>query len=164
MKRTPILFFVVVAIISFAGGSLWGFSRGAEDFGNLTLIPNAALATSLYSELEEKDAVRNQWWAEVQVDIAVDGYMEYSEDGNELYSRIFFPELLESKESYMDKLIEFRKQKPPSLQSLKSLPGMLKSELISPQYFEEASDVLTRRAGFYVSRGVTPIGWVEEGE
>lgn len=45
--------------------------------------------------------------------------MEYSEDGNELYSKIFFPELLESKESYMETLIEFRKQKPPSLQSLK---------------------------------------------
>ena len=141
IKKYIIVFLAVIA--SFAGGSMYGFQEGINNYRHLEILPVAVIGTVYHKQLEAGDVERAQGYYNMQVDQAVDGYFWYEESGNSLLSGIFLLEHLESRESYLARLIEFRKQVPAS-DIRKFLKGELKNNYISD--IEKRKSLLSSKA------------------
>jgi hypothetical protein len=112
LKRKKYLVNIFVAVSAFAGGAIYGFREGMNNYYHLDAMPEAAIGTIYYKQLGEGDFKKAQGYYDMQVDREIDGYIWYQENGNPVLSNIFLREHINGMEEYLAKLIKFRKQVP----------------------------------------------------
>jgi hypothetical protein len=113
MKR-PLIFtsLLLAGVAAFLLGSAYGFKKGAENHAYLDLLAKGVISTYRYSRLEagEIDHIKDD--LNMDVDVAIDMYAQYQNEGNHLYSELFLPEYTERAEPYMQRLASFRNSVP----------------------------------------------------
>jgi hypothetical protein len=133
----------VIAIFAFACGTIYGFREGINNYYNLNSLPEAVIGVAYFKQLENGDFKRAQGFYELKVDVALDSYIWYEENGNSLLSNIFLPELITGREESLKKLVEFRKNVPENDFS-KFLEGEVKEKYLS---------MASKRNALIVSKG-----------
>ena len=108
---------------------MYGFREGINNYYNLEALPVAVIGTTYYKQLEAGDTERAKGFYNLQVDFAIDGYIWYDEHGNSWLSNIFLQEHLNSKEDYIQRLVNFR-TKVPSGDVRERLEGEIKENYI----------------------------------
>lgn len=116
--------------------------------------PNAVIGTIYYKQLEEGKSDLAQGWFDINVDVALDSYMWFDEHGNWILSRIFIPELLETREEDINRLVEFRMQVPPKQFSDQFYENSIKAGFLGKKSAGEIRSIIDKRNSFLVSKGV----------
>lgn len=110
MKTYIIAFLLVVS--SFIGGSMYGFNQGVNNYYRIESIPTAVLHLSQYKNLENNKVSHVQNYQSLHIDMAIDNYLWYKNDGNHLLSNYYLAEHVSNIDDYIDTLISFRKVVP----------------------------------------------------
>ncbi|MFT7561879.1 MAG: hypothetical protein ACI93R_003811 [Flavobacteriales bacterium] len=145
MKK-HILGYSVIVFISAALGIGYGFNSGIENYYHLERLPATLVVSSNYRHVANGDSTAHLEWIRGDTETALDSYLWYEENGNRFLSNIFLEEYLDSREKYVNELIEYVKLTPA--------PRNLSEILHDDEARERYMDGVKKRNTFLLSRGV----------
>ena len=153
--KNPFLLLTLTAIISGVTGTLWGYWRGINDSSDLSIMSEAVIGTVYYKQIEAGSTVNAQGWFDMKVDFAIDSYIRYDEDGSALLARLFLPELLETRDEYLDRVIEFREKVGPKPDFRVHMKTLIDKGLLDSERLEIYVAITDKRNAFLASKGVS---------
>jgi len=143
MKR--LVSYLFISLLFFFLGSVYGFRSGMENYYHLNKLPTALIDSGFYKKIGVGDTETYKAWINDNVDLAFDSYQWYEAHGSRFFSNILLNDYVDSRESYLIRLIDFRKAVPAS----KNISSMLSEE--SRVFY---LDSVKKRNSFLLSRGV----------
>ena len=138
--------YLTVALISAALGVAYGFNSGVENFYHLEMLPATLVTSSNYRNIAKGDDSEYSEWVRYDSETALDSYLWYEENGNDILSNLFLRDHVNSREKYVEMLIDHIKLAPAPL----DLSGVLDD----PEAKEHYIDTIVKRNEFLLSRGV----------
>jgi len=106
---------LVVGILSFCAGILYGFDSGIKNYAALESILTGHISTGYAKKLtspNEDNIDATKGYLEFQIDNGLDSYIWYKESGNKLLSKISLSEHLEQYEVSVIQLAKYRANNP----------------------------------------------------
>ena len=113
MNKITFLFIAIAcSAIGFIGGTYYGFKEGVENHSLLEQVAQGSLSRHQLASIEKGKIENVTHLFELNIDAGLHRYVMYEESGNRMLSELFMPEVTSSLDSYVDLMVEYRKDHP----------------------------------------------------